>query len=352
MLKNMATRVLTGAVGLLALVSNTAPLADATDNHIESIQVSDRLDPYREVRNLILFNQEINVPKSVESSLSEGFSGVVVSRSETANTNSEGSPRENLQVDGSTYRIDEGRMKDQGQGFLVVAGEDSQTIAQYSGSGFLSLKLFRDTMSAAPNIPTYVSVICDGSSVYSGAYNSTDDAITRLVPYAGQDCRVKVKSDYPSKRWSGSYNAVRVVVEDGQRFSGTPSVHKAKWITRAVSSHDSFHFESLPGMNGILSLKVTACSSSGGTSDPSASYACGNLVQKNVGSSFWVTLKDGAGRTLYSGQHTVSASRHHDMISIPVTSADGSVDVDISYASGSPVLIHGPGSSFVGATNS
>lgn len=59
-----------------------------------------------------------------------------------------------------------------GGGVTLTAGDSATTLATLPPAGTATLTTWRHPGSAAPNIPTYVSVLCAGTSVYSGTWNS------------------------------------------------------------------------------------------------------------------------------------------------------------------------------------
>ena len=230
---------------------------------------------------------------------------------------------------------------------LLRAGGQATTIATLSGSGKISVRATRDPNSAAPNIPTYLSMLCDGGSVYSGAFNTTGTHEV-TVPYAGSTCRLIGRTAQPSQRWAGTTSTVWVTATDTAATTGTPAVVSAPWASRPVASSGQFTFPNADGITGHVTLKLTACSSSGGTTDATGANLCGGHVQRGIGSSFTVTITDQNG-TLYSGTHEISAARHHDMVTLPTSRAvSGDVRVQLVRVSGSAVLVHGPGSRVVG----
>ena len=68
----------------------------------------------------------------------------------------------------------------------------SSSVVRVSGNGYVPLVFSRSSKSAAPNIPTYISVICGNTSVYSGAFNTTKSgAFSKKIPYQG-NCNIKI----------------------------------------------------------------------------------------------------------------------------------------------------------------
>lgn len=233
----------------------------------------------------------------------------------------------------------------------LSAGGDTVTVAAVSGTGSLELGFQRTSSSAAPNLPTYVSAICDGRSVYSGAFNvTTAGPVVQDVPFSGPSCVIKVKIAQPSTNWTGTSSAVTVTEGEPTTLdSGNPVTVEAGWTTIAVHSSDTFTLDVPDGFTGVVSVKMTACSSRGGTSDESRQFACGDLVEKDVGSSGRITITD-ADDTVAETAFDISPETHHDMISLDVADVDGDLTLRIDHAGGSAVLVHGPGTSAVGAS--
>lgn len=230
----------------------------------------------------------------------------------------------------------------------TVAAESTINLTTVSGTGTIPVTITRDPGSAAPNIPTYISAICDGASVYSGAYNATWQPLTTNISYAGSNCRIVATVKYPSAKWVGTYNASIIGLGAPTVSAGTPSVTAATWASRAVAGTDYFTLYTPAGFRGAVDLKLTACSSQGGTSDATAKYACGNLVQKGVGSSAAITISDSAG-VLTSANIHISAERHHETLHLPLgRAAHGPITITVTSTGGSATLVHGPGTRAVG----
>lgn len=238
----------------------------------------------------------------------------------------------------------------QGSPTTLSSGGATQTVARVSGTGTIRLGFTRTESSAAPNLPTYVSAICDGESVYSGAFNTTTAGpVVQDVPFSGSSCVVKVKVAQPSPRWAGTSSAV-VVTRDAaaETQQGSPYVEDATWTTTAVTGSDAFEIAVPEGFTGTVSVKLTACSSEGGTSDATRDFACGEHVEKGVGSEGTITVSDGE-QLLASTSFDISAETHHDMVTLDIEepAADDLV-VGVERTDGSAVLVHGPGTGAVG----
>ena len=95
-------------------------------------------------------------------------------------------------------------------------------------------------------------------------------------------------------------------------------------------------------------MKLTACSSKGGTSDDTKKFACGDMVEKGVGSEGTVTVTDGE-QVLAETGFDISAETHHDMVTVDVDEpATDDLTIEVQKTDGSAVLVHGPGTSAVG----
>lgn len=231
----------------------------------------------------------------------------------------------------------------------VGAGGDPVTVAMVSGTGSIVLGFARTQDSAAPNLPTYVSALCDGTSVYSGAFNTTDaGAVAQEIPYSGDTCSIQVTVSQPSDRWSGTRSAVVVTRGETEELSGAPVTESAGWTSTPVASTESFSMDVPSGFEGMVTLKLTACSSDGGTSDETRTFACGGLVREGIGSQGTVTIRDG-GQVLAGSAFAISGETHHDMLTLDVAGAPtGDLVIEVSSTGGSAVLVHGPGSGAVG----
>lgn len=152
-------------------------------------------------------------------------------------------------------------------GTLLTSGAGAQTLGTYSGSGNITLTINRDPNSAAPNIPTYISMICDGVSLRGGAVNatSTEGQSTITVAYAGSNCILSASAAQPSAKWAGTYNGVYVAVGAPVATNGvgTPTLINAGWVSTAVAGTNSFILPTPAGFRGAVDMKLTACSSQG-----------------------------------------------------------------------------------------
>lgn len=235
-------------------------------------------------------------------------------------------------------------------GTLVYAGDAVTVGGPYSGSGTVYVTYTRDPNTAAPNLPVYTSMICDGSSVYSGAQNATQSGPVELTaPYAGSNCVLKTKVAYPSSKWNGSHAAVYVNVGAPQANAGTPSVTDSGFVSTPVIGTQSFTIGSPSGLNnGAMDIKLTACSSRGGTSDATRQYGCDGYIQQGVGSGATLTASDANG-VLGSTQIWIDANTHHAMARITFSrQTAGSVTLTVTQNNGSAMLVHGPGTRITG----
>lgn len=256
------------------------------------------------------------------------------------------SDRENSAMDAVIVEAEEVPDKDP---TTLSSGGATVTVATVSGTGTIPLGFTRSASSAAPNLPTYVSAICDGESVYSAAFNTTTaDPVVQEIPFSGSSCSIRVKVAQPSPKWAGTSSSIVVTEAEPETHGGTPYVHKAGWTSNAVSGSETFGMEVPDGFDGTVTLKLTACSSRGGTSDETKDFACGDLVQKDVGSQGVVTVSDGK-KELDSAGFDISAATHHDMVSLDVEDVAGDqLTITVEHTGGSAILVHGPGSGAVG----
>lgn len=233
----------------------------------------------------------------------------------------------------------------------VRSGDTSKTIATVSGNGSVRLVFSRDSKSSAPNLPTFVSVICGADSVYSGAFNtSIGEKFAKEVPFKG-NCTIKALVSYPSSKWRGSYNAVNISYGKIDKLSGNGYSSQAQWNTRPVSKSSNFNLNTPSGFKGLLVMKLTACSSPNGASDKTAKNACTGYVQKDVGSSGIIEVKNG-GKVITTQNFNISYKKHHDTFSIPLPKLKNSdLTVTVKKNSGSAVLVHGTGGSAVVGTH-
>lgn len=234
-----------------------------------------------------------------------------------------------------------------GSSKTVRAGSDSRTIAQVSGNGSIRLVFSRDGKSSAPNIPTFVSAICGANSVYSGAFNTTvGKPFSKTIPFNG-NCKIKALVTYPSGKWRGSYNAVKISYGNIQKQSGNGYFSQAKWKTRPVSKSSTFNFSSPNSFKGNVVLKMTACSSRNGASDKTATNACDGHVRKDVGSSGTIEIRNN-GKLVASQNYSISYKKHHDTFTIRLPKLNNkNVSVTVKKKSGSSVLVHGTGGSSI-----
>lgn len=230
----------------------------------------------------------------------------------------------------------------------IKAGpSDATTVRTVSGNGVLPIRITRDSSSAAPNLPTYVSMICSNGGTYSAAYNtSAGETLMKDAPFSG-DCTLKVKTAYPTPRWNGTYNAIYVSTGSPEYASGDRHyTAKASWKTRPVSNSSDFHMSAPAGLRGSVVVKLTGCSSRGGASDSTAKYACDGHVNK-TNSKGYIQIING-GKVVNRMDYNISVNKHHDTFTIPVNLSSKDVTVRVVKTSGASVLTHGPGSSVTG----
>lgn len=230
----------------------------------------------------------------------------------------------------------------------IKAGpKEATTVRTVNGNGVLPIRITRDSSSAAPNLPTYVSMICSNGSTYSAAYNtSAGETLTKSAPFSG-NCTLKVKTAYPTPKWNGTYNAIYVSTGSPEYISGDRHyTKKADWTTRPVSNSSDFRMSTPAGLRGSIVVKLTGCSSRGGASDQTAKYACDGHVNK-TNSKGYIQIING-GKVVSTMDYNISVNKHHDTFTIPVSLSSKDVTVRVVKTSGASVLVHGPGSSATG----
>jgi len=232
----------------------------------------------------------------------------------------------------------------------VRSGAESKTITTVSGNGSVKLVFSRDSKSSAPNLPTFVSAICGANSVYSGAFNtSIGEKFSKTIPFSG-NCKIKVLVSYPSSKWRGSYNAVKVSYGNVKQSSGKSYFGQAQWKTRPVIGTSDFNISSPSNFKGFLNIKLTACSSKNGATDKTATNACDGYVKKDVGSSGKIEIRNN-GKVVHSQKYNISYKKHHDTFTIPLSKLNSNnLTITVKKNSGSAVLVHGTGGSSIVGT--
>lgn len=230
---------------------------------------------------------------------------------------------------------------------IKAGSSEATTVRKVSGNGVLPMRITRDPKSAAPNLPTYVSMICSNGSTYSAAYNtSAGETLAKDAPFSGE-CTLKVKTAYPTPKWNGTHNAIYVSTGSPEYASGDRHyTTKAGWKTRPVSDSSDFQISTPAGLKGSVVVKLTGCSSRGGASDTTAKYACDGHINK-TSSKGYVQIING-GKVVNTMNYNISVNKHHDTFTIPVSLSSENVTVRVVKTSGASVLVHGPGSSVTG----
>lgn len=236
-----------------------------------------------------------------------------------------------------------------GTSYQLIGGGPAVTLGTYSGAGSVAVTVTKNVGSGAPNVPTYISVTCDGTAQPGITFNLVGETpVTKTVLFSGSDCRVFARIAQPSGNYANTYNTATALVGQPVYQGGTPTSVNAGWVSAPVPSSANFTLPVPAGAFGSVNLKLTACSSQGGTSDATVTNGCGTLVQSGLGSQGTVSLSDSTG-PLGSASFDISAQTHHDTLAIPLTRAtSGPITITVTKTSGSAVLVHGPGSGFSG----
>ena len=235
----------------------------------------------------------------------------------------------------------------------LKAGEGSSVVWRGSGYGFVTLKTQHDPSSASPGMPTIVSLMCDGRpvSVYKGAFNTTniDGVITKRIPYAGKDCRMIAKVSQSSKKWHGTSSWIYYTVHDTKlRNGGNYHAKTIPWNSRAITSSRTFSYGDQTGFEGFVVLKLTTCSTNGGSTDSTIKNGCNGLVNKSANGKYRVEVFDDSGK-IADNTHYISYRRHHDMFTYETgRKVRGNLRVKVTPVSGLAVIVHGDGSSLIG----
>lgn len=227
--------------------------------------------------------------------------------------------------------------------------EEATTIRSVKGVGTIPVVITLDPKSTAPALPTYVLVSCtDRLNPYAGGYNTIAGQTTvKQIPYSG-DCVVKVRSAYPTPKWEGKYNAIQVSTgtptpldADGEPYTG-----RAQWKSRPVASSSEFSMDAPAGFRGNVVMKVTACSTRGGATDKTASFACDGHINR-TNSRGRIEVLNG-GKVVATQPFDIELNKHHETFTIPVKLSAPDVKIRVVKTSGTSILVHGPGSSIVG----
>lgn len=229
----------------------------------------------------------------------------------------------------------------------VRAGGESVTLVTVTGTGTVDITLSRAPGSAAPNLPTYVSSLCDGRSVYSGARNTTGVNQHLTVSFTGRSCAIKIKVSQPSARWTDTTSFVQASVGEIKNTTTVGAVYDATWVSVPVTGTRTLSLPVPEGFSGQLDVKLTACSSTGGTSDSSIQLGCGNHVQPGIGSTVRIDLIDETG-VVSSNISSISAREHHSMVHMSIPRSTGAMSLRITHMDGSAMLVHGPGTRAIG----
>lgn len=235
----------------------------------------------------------------------------------------------------------------------AIKGQDKPVeIAKVDGNGTMQIVVTRNKESAAKQMPTYVSMSCKNNmdgNVYSGAFNTmSNETIVKTIPFSGK-CTLKVRVDHPSESWNGTYNSIHVSYGNIKYISSENSYSKkADWTTKAITNSSSYSLKAPKHFTGNVVLKMTNCSTRGGATDKTASFACDGYVQKKKNTSGRIEILNG-GKVVASQNYNIVYQKHHETFTIPVKNLQSdNLTVKIYKDNGPAILLHGPGSSIVG----
>lgn len=238
-------------------------------------------------------------------------------------------------------------LKHYGNRTTLKAGEESTTIATVKGVGTVPIIVTRDSNSAAPNLPTYISVVCGNEGPYSGAFNTLKgETVVKNITFNG-DCKIKAKISYPSDNWKGTHNSVSISTGSPSQLSGEPFTTTAKWATKAVTKQSDFSVDTPKNFKGNLVLKMTGCSTRGGATDATKKFACDGHVQKKTGSKGVIEVLNN-GKVVAKQSFNITYEKHHETLTVPVNTTKPGTIIRITKTSGAPVLLHGPNVKAVG----
>lgn len=232
---------------------------------------------------------------------------------------------------------------------MLTTGGSAQSIELGPGTGRARLTSRR--LDGSRNVPTYVVVLCDGRATGSATFN-TDSAseTSHEVGYSGASCRAKVSAGAVT----GGSQRISVRLDGKQAMGGSkPVVVRQPWSSALVTSSRDFGLTVPAGSSGLLGVQITGCTSKnaagGGDTDATITDGCAGAMQPGGSSTVLVEVYS-AGARVASRQATISYARHHDNVSLVVPNVpSGAVTVRVSVLGGAPVLVHGPGTTFVGA---
>lgn len=232
---------------------------------------------------------------------------------------------------------------------LCLAGTpEPESLGSFTGAGWVEVT-YAWKEGAVPNLPVFTAAICrDTPTAYSGAFNLANRrTVKKIIPFAGTDCRVKVAPS-ATERWSGQRIAIEASLGKVGYLKGEPFHLDADWTSQAVSDAQTFSLGDQTDFQGFLMLKLTTCSSEGGTSDSTASFACRGRVQPKTNSKIEATLRDERG-VLLKEQHLVTWTAHHNTFTTRLPRAvEGKLVLDVKRLEGAAMLVHGPGSGLTG----
>lgn len=236
------------------------------------------------------------------------------------------------------------------QAATVTSGGSAVVVGTVSGTGYLDLTTKK--LGGAYNVPTYAIALCDGKVTGSATFNTDSTSnIVHTMAFSGKSCTIKVNTGAmsagrPKQNISATISNIRKVA------GATPVVIRQPWNTRRVVATSDFTVKTPSSSTGLLGLQVTGCTSKagksgGGDTDSTITDGCWGYMKPGGSSTVSVQVLSG-GKVIASKSQYVSYTRHHENIGIAVPKTAGWITVRVKVT-GAPVLVHGPGTSFVGA---
>lgn len=235
------------------------------------------------------------------------------------------------------------------QSFTTTTGSGTTKSANVDGIGLWDVDFGYVRKDDNPSrIMIAVSVYCNDGVGYSGTFNIESGVVTnKQIPFSGTGCRLIVSSRQ-ADNWTPSVATIKVKGATLQPVEEEPYNLRAEWTSNATKKDQTFSFGKQDGFKGWLTIKGTACSSDGGTTDRTKKKACTGQVEKGVGSVVELTVKDDSG-VIEKRKFDVNAKLHHDVTTFNIDRpVRGELKVDVRHLKGSSMIIHGPGSSIVG----
>lgn len=225
----------------------------------------------------------------------------------------------------------------------------SAVLTTVSGTGTVDVTTAR--LSGVRNARASVASVCDGYTTGAATFNiDSSKPVVHRVGFSGKSCKIKIDV----QKVTGSQQSVSATAGNVRKVSGTSVVVRQPWNTRLVKQSSDFWVVKTPSnSSGLLGLQVTGCTSKvttkgsgAGDSDSTITDGCYGNMRPGGSSTVTVQVYSG-GKLLASTSRYVSYARHHDNIAIHVPKVSGYLQVRVKV-SGAPVLVHGPGTTFIG----